>query len=147
MAEGRMEFPKRSIRQPSCLILLEETLGCLWWKTNSKISTPLTFDPLSSGSRHQSATQQAIRPGPAHFQSSPRLAVFLFGAKPLPRAAPLTSDPGDAGGTEEPATRPEDLRGAAEEPTQVESTAGTARCRFVVFGPGWTDDDCWLDLS
>lgn len=85
----------------------------------SKISTPWTFDPLSSGSRLQSAAQQALRPGPAHFQPSPHLAVFLFGGKPLPRAAPFTFDPGDTGGTEEPATRPEDLRGAAEEPTQV----------------------------
>lgn len=138
MAQGRMEFPKCSIRQPSCLILLEETLRCLWWETNSKISTPLTFDPLSSGSRHQSATQQAIRPGPAHYQSSPHLAVFLFGAKPLPRAAPLTSDPGDSGGTEEPATRPEVLRGAAEEPAQVESTAGHSQVFVCGFG-SWFD--------
>lgn len=83
------------------------------------VSTASTFDLLPSVFRQQSTAQQAISPRPAYFQSSPRLTVFLFWAKPLPWAAPLTSDPSDTGGTEKPATRPEVLCGAAEEPTQV----------------------------
>lgn len=74
---------------------------------------------LPSGTWQSTAARQALCPDPAQLWSAPSIPIFLLGPNPLPWAPAFTSDPLNAGWTEEPTERPENLHRIAKESAQV----------------------------